>query len=336
MRSWWACLLLALLSSCSDEAAPAPAASAPYPLDGELRLNHLQAKGTHNSYHLETEGTSIKEHQYSHQPLEVQLAEQGVRAFELDTRYDAKVAAFRVYHLGFVDERTTCETLVACLSALASWSRANPRHHPLLVQIEPKDSVPSDDPEGYFSRMEAEILSVWPREKVITPDDVKGAAATLREAVTTAGWPTLGASRGKILFFINDSGDFQRRYTRERSSLDGRLMFTEASADDPFAAVLILNDPQTNQEAIQAAVKAGFLVRTRADADVEASKRNETAQREAALASGAQILSTDFPALVPGVAYAVDIPGGTPSRCNPLIAPANCTSGDIEAPERLR
>jgi len=326
---------LLLAASCSGETSTPDPTPAPYPQDATLRLNHAQVKGTHNSYHIETAGTTVVEHQYSHVPLDQQLSQQGVRAFELDTRYDKKTDNFRVYHLGFIDEQTTCASLGECLSVLATWSKQHPLHLPLLVQIEPKDSVPTDDPEGYFAKMEAEILGQWPRDKIITPDDLKGTSATLREAVTTRGWPTLGESRGKILFFINNSTDFQQFYTRNRASLDGRLLFVEASFDDPFAAVLIINDPIQDKAAIDAAVRANFLVRTRADADGGGALTGGTAQREAALASGAQIISTDFPAPVPPSDYSVDIPGGTPARCNPLIAPTSCTPGALEDPAHL-
>src|SRR5262245_16488950 len=57
-----------------------------YPRDGELRLNHLQAKGTHNSYHIAPEGDLIPALEYTHMPLDVQLSSQGVRQFELDVR----------------------------------------------------------------------------------------------------------------------------------------------------------------------------------------------------------------------------------------------------------
>ena len=53
----------------------------------------------------------------------------------------------------------------------------------------------------------------------------------------------------------------------------------------------------------------------------------------AALDSGAQLVSTDFPS--PGHAAqgpgAFTIPGGTPSRCNPVSAPPWCVPGDVEA-----
>ncbi len=55
--------------------------------------------------------------------------------------------------------------------------------------------------------------------------------------------------------------------------------------------------------------------------------------RDAAIASGAQWVSTDYE--VPGRAYGqpyfVSIPGGTPARCNPINSPSWCTSGQIES-----
>ena len=33
---------------------------------------------------------------------------------------------------------------------------------------------------------------------------------------------------------------------------------------------------------------------------------------------------TDFPAKVPETSYFVEIPGGAPSRCNPITAPTEC------------
>ena len=84
------------------------------------------------------------------------------------------------------------------------------------------------------------------------------------------------------------------------------------------------------------AVAAGYIVRTFAESitDVLAGAPDEL---DAALASGAQIISTDFPApRDDGVTYFVEIPGGSPSRCNPINAPAECTSNDIEHPRGLR
>ncbi len=45
---------------------------------------------------------------------------------------------------------------------------------------------------------------------------------------------------------------------------------------------------------IAADVRAGFLVRTRADEFAVEARGNDTARRDAAFASGAQIVTTDF------------------------------------------
>jgi hypothetical protein len=82
-------------------------------------------------------------------------------------------------------------------------------------------------------------------------------------------------------------------------------------------------------------------VRTRADGDNVEPFAGDTSKRDAALASGAQFVSTDYPVIVPGVPmtgtpYVVDIPGGTPARCNPVTAPAACASTDIEDPKFMK
>jgi hypothetical protein len=319
---------------CGHDDAGAAAAKTAYPRDAELRLNHLQAKGTHNSYHIETAGNTEPSWMYTHAPLDVQLDQQGVRMVELDTHWNKDTSTFDVYHLTLVDQGTTCKTLPLCLTVLKGWSDAHPLHHPIFVMFEPKDDVPLSalaDPEGYVTEFETEILSVWPRERIVKPDDVRAGAATLREAVTTQGWPTLAASRGKILFFVNNTDKFRTAYTRGGVGTDGRLMFAQPDTQaDPYAAVLVLNDAVADRAAIESGVRAGFVVRTFADGagDIVAGVP------EQALAGGAHIISTDYP-VVGDAGYSFVVPGGMPSRCNPLIAPAGCASSDIEDPSRL-
>ena len=94
-----------------------------------------------------------------------QLSQLGIRQFELDVFADpeggrfATPAAFRmvkgldpvgpdllepgfkVIHTPDVDYRTTCTTLKACLTTIRDWSRANPWHVPIMIQIEAKDGA---------------------------------------------------------------------------------------------------------------------------------------------------------------------------------------------------
>src|SRR4029077_20349519 len=83
-----------------------------------------------------------------------------------------------------------------------------------------------------------------------------------------------------------------------------------------------------DQETIAALVLRGNLVRTRTDADTKRERRNDTSRREIALASGAQLLSTDYPASEPSqwTPYSVSLPGGAVARCNPVNGPPSCTN----------
>ncbi len=92
-----------------------------------------------------------------------------------------------------------------------------------------------------------------------------------------------------------------------------------------------LNDPVSSFDRIRSLVAAGYLVRTRADADTVEARTGNTQRREAALASGAHFVSTDFPAADPrfGTGYAVRLPGEIAARCNPVSAPRTCSPAAI-------
>lgn len=302
-----------------------------YPKDDALRLNHLQAKGTHNSYHIAAEGDLIPELDYTHAPIDVQLSEQGVRQLELDVRFDKFKDGFSVFHENF-DKGTTCSTLEECLTLVKVWSDANPAHHPVFIQLETKDGTSEATAEAYFASLEADVLAVFPRERVLAPDDVRGDAASVREAIGDVGWPTLGEVRGKVVFFIDDSSDLRTFYTHGGKDLDGRLFFIDSEPTDPWAGVLIANDPTGEAALIEESLAAGLIVRTRSDSGNDEATTGDTAQRDKAFASGAQLVSTDYPALLDGIDYVVEVPGGKPSRCNPKTAPAGCTAEDIENP----
>ena len=109
------------------------------------------------------------------------------------------------------------------------------------------------------------------------------------------------------------------------------MIFADSEPTDPFAAVMIHNSPDANATSL---VQQGFFVRVFADsaADVLTGQGDDLA---AALASGAQVVSTDFPVARPDTTYVASIPGGTPSRCNPVLAPSGCSSTDIENPAYL-
>lgn len=300
-----------------------------YPNDDRLRLNHLQALGTHNSYHLRPQVLFHESHDYSHQPLDEQL-DLGVRQFELDLHW-VPGQGLLVYHIPVVDQETTCRTLTDCLGVLKDWSDGHPGHHPLLVFLEPKNDLGVSPIAEHFLDVEAAILSVWERERIIAPDDVRGGRNTLREAVTEDGWPTLGQSRNRIIFHAHSLDEFLDNYRDAYPGLAGALMFTDSRPEDPFAAIMPMNNPVEGGPAIAEAVAQGFIVRSMAGGCCEQARERDYSRFEAALAAGSHFISTDFPAPTDDYDYFLEIPDGTPSRCNPQTAPAWCVPEDIEA-----
>src|SRR5207245_1586945 len=110
-------------------------------------------------------------------------------------------------------------------------------------QIEPKTGFSPEIADAYFAKVEGEILSVLVRERIVTPDEVRGGAATLGEAVAKNGWPTLAQTRGRIIFTFDDGAMVRDAYSRGRTSLAGRLLFVDSSPGEALAAVAIINDP---------------------------------------------------------------------------------------------
>ena len=95
-------------------------------------------------------------------------------------------------------------------------------------------------------------------------------------------------------------------------------MFVNIEETSPAAAYITLNDPLAQDARIRAAVGAGLIVRTRADADTVQARTGDTAMRDAALASAAQYVSTDY--MTPDLrwsAYQVGLPGGMTGRIGP-------------------
>ena len=61
-----------------------------------LRINHIQMEGTHNSYHVEPIFSPTREYMYTHEDLDIQATDQGVRQFEIDVWWDVR-EGLRVY-----------------------------------------------------------------------------------------------------------------------------------------------------------------------------------------------------------------------------------------------
>ncbi len=306
--------------------------------------------------------------QYTHPPLDQQLSMEGVRQIEIDVFADPHGGlfarrgglvligedpnsglpelaqpGFKVLHIQDYDFETNCLTFADCLGTVKAWSDAHRQHLPILVLVELKDdpvpdvgvggvAVPVPIGPAEEDALDAEIHSVFPRRQLIVPDDVRRGRTTLEDAVLTFGWPRLGVARGKVMFLMDNGGHYRTDYLAGHASLAGRVLFTDANPGDADAGFVERNDP--TDPGIPGVVAAGYFVRTRADADTVEARAGDTGPRDAAIASGAQCVSTDYPEPDPrfGTGYFVAIPDGMPARCNPVNGPAGCR---VEALERL-
>lgn len=340
----------------ASAAGPLGASSAvardPYPRDGKLTLADVQVLGTHNSYHLrpDRELAPTEPANYAHPPLDVQLEDQGIRSLEIDA-YDGP--DLPVFHSLIVDDRSTCPTLAECLDIVATWSKRNPGHVPLVLFIEPK-ALPTDtnpDIQAVIDSIAAERgLTNWDAagleridtavrdafaKMLLTPDQVRKKRPTLRDAVREDGWPTLGATRGKVLVLLNVRDALLDLYLDGAPSLEGRAMFVPSTVSDPYAAIIKRDRP--TPVATARLVDRNFLVESRADANGIEARANDQVRAEEAFSSGAQVVTTDYPVADPLVGpYLVALPGTAVARCNPVRAPKWCRDTDIENPRGLR
>lgn len=299
--------------------------------------------------------------EYTALPLQEQF-DRGVRQIELDLFADPEGGLYaepyalkflglpipdhpellepglKVLHVQDLDFQTHCLTFEICLDTLKEWSDAHPNHLPITVMIQGKEEVieplPTEPiPFGpdEVASIDEEILSVLPREQLITPDDVRRGNDTLEDTVLTEGWLKLSETRGRFMFVFLNSGDARDYYIDGHPSLAGRVMFTNSIRGEPEAAWFNVDNALEDGETIRELVADGYMVRTRSDEDTIQARENDYSLQEAAFASGGQYVSTDY--VVPNLEfsdYTAAVPGGYVARCNPISAPPGCDSSRIQ------
>jgi len=240
-----------------------------------------------------------------------------------------RLPGFKVLHVQDLDHRSTVTTLEQALAQVRGWSRDHPRHVPILILLELKDQTIAGLPtrpirfdEPLLDQIDAALRQHFPPGTILTPDDLRGHFADLPTALTMRGWPTLAQARGKVLAALDNEGSLRDLYVKGHPALKGRMMFVSADGpESPEAAWFKINDPVGQFDRIQNLVRAGFLVRTRADAETREARTGDISRRDRALASGAQFISTDYPeARVEWSPYQVRLPGGIVARPNPVSA----------------
>ena len=285
-----------------DDASHDEQAFVSFDLGTDPRLNEIQVVATHNSYkkhptklgmmlvELYEKGGS-HELRYGHTTLSEQF-DSGVRSIELDVR--SQSGRLELNHVPLVDNRATCPDFALALKEITIWSKNHPGHVPIMVLVELKSDwkelAPFMDAVdlAMLDRMDEVIRDVIPKEQLLTPDDVRQEGKTLQQSITEDGWPKLSEVQGKIMIILH-AHPVLAEYHKAHESLEGCAMFTSAREEDRGSVVLLKNDP--SNAVIPELVSKNYLVRTRADADLMVDEE----LAKVAVASGAQIISTDYP-----------------------------------------
>lgn len=266
--------------------------------------------------------------EYTHPPLPTQL-DLGLRLLELDFyadslggRYanppsnsflregepapfsDAEIAmpGFKVMHIQGYDVYAHCLHLRDCLQQLRTWSDANPSHTLITVTLNVKeDRVFADLPEPeHFDEptldaLDALLFEVFGRQRLLTPDDVRSARATLREAVLAGAWPKLAQTRQQFMFVLDEATPKASLIYRQwHPSLAGRAMFAAYPQDQAEAAFMVHWDITGREQTVRDLVAQGFLVRVSSDIGTKEARSNDRSRLEAAIRSGAQFVATDY------------------------------------------
>ncbi len=327
------------------DVAPVDAEVDAQPIDARapregLRINQMQMRATVNSYHASLVPGVVDEFSYDHLLLAEQAEQQGIRVFDLDVSGDPQsfMAISPATDEHVVDRWNNCSErmnppggLISCLWNLRDWLDANP-DHPLVVILVGESELlgPRSQMMHQLDGLEAQIITGLGRDRLLTPDDVRGAHPTLWHALQADGWPTVEETRGKAMLVLNDRGVVRVRYLLTGGEdPDDRLFFVigdpELEGDEALRdeVIFTFEPPVVRQFETDMArlprmrelVEAGYLVHAITD-DAERARRLR--------AEGVHFVGTRFPDEV------FEPFEGSPTTCNPVTAPADCRPEQIE------
>lgn len=300
-------LALTLLCGCGDE----------------LRLNHIQTRGTMRSYWATPQRAAElgAVFEFTHRPIAEQPAAGRIRQFDFELSWVPHDGNFMVRGGNANDDVVSqCRDLGSCLEPLAEWSSRNRAHHAFVILLRP-NLIDNLHEEGALRHLEVIIRQYFDRWQIITPGEVSAGYPNLREAIIDRGWPAIELTRGRTMFVLYDRDRTREAYLSglNLDPAQPRLLFTLAdSHNDPNAGFFSFPTvTAAKQQYIREMVNRGFLVH---------AITNTPEAVDIAIQNGAHFLSTLYPdQLLPRGR----IPGW-PTACNPVTTWQNCEPSMIE------
>ena len=184
---------------------------------------------------------------------------------------------FENIHVPLVDNRGHSPDVKTALEEMKLWSKRHPQHVPIIVIMETKNDWMFLDPG--LKKWDADALIKLDTlieevlgDRLITPEHIKGSSKTVRDEILENGWPELGESRGRFVFVFHESNaDY---FSPEYLESSERVSFFMDTPESPEASFILRNDPDA--EDITDLIRKGFIIRTRADADLQLSEEQKT------------------------------------------------------------
>lgn len=284
-------------------------------LAGGIKFNELRYIATHNSYQTEavdeykkifknlselTFGLISEKTGEFVSPTVTEQLNNGIYSLEIDIETfdrDGEIS-FTCMHSPTLDMTTSCYDFSLLLKEISMWSDNNPNHLPITIIVEPKSFfIPLEDMKFFnldYALAFDEALRAGLGDKLFTPADMLRDYESFGAMRAADDWCEVEDMLGKVLILLHDC-NVTEKYIETDSSLKSQAMFPmlrEEDTDRDCASFLLINDPEDAYASSEEIIKDGkFVVRTRADQFTSVSQEN----RELALASGAQIVSTDYP-----------------------------------------
>lgn len=284
-------------------------------LAGGIKFNELRYIATHNSYQTEavdeykkifknlselTFGLISEKNGLFASPTVTEQLNNGIYSLEIDIETfdrDGEIS-FTCMHSPTLDMTTSCYDFSLMLKEISMWSDNNPNHLPITIIIEPKSFfIPLEDMEFFnldYALAFDEALRAGLGDKLFTPADMLRDYESFGAMRAADGWCEVKDMLGKVLILLHDC-NVTEEYIDADPTLKSQAMFPmlrEEDTDRDCASFLLINDPEDALELSDEIIKNGkFVVRTRADKFTGVSQE----RREQAIASEAQIVSTDYP-----------------------------------------
>jgi hypothetical protein len=129
----------------------------------------------------------------------------------------------------------------------------SPDHEPVFILLEAKsDPIPifpgSKPPLPFtaqsFDELDADLFRVIGRDRIVTPDQVRGSYPTLEAGVKAGNWPKLKDARGKFVFLLLTALDTDglSGYVGGHPNLEGRAAFLESKPGQSYGAFLLMDN----------------------------------------------------------------------------------------------